>query len=81
MLCTLSVCEACDRTLTNARGAFESTQFSHVDAVDSASRAAMAAAAEQSAAELKRIDRSLCVIEDLVRCPFALLLLPATCKR
>ena len=38
----------------------------------------MAAAAEQSAAEMKRIDGPMCVIEGLVRCPLTLLLPQAT---
>ena len=78
---TLSGREACGRTLTKRTRASFKRAFFHVDAIHSASRATMAAAAEQLAAELKRVDHPLYVIEGLVRCPFILLLLWATCKR
>ena len=78
---TLSGREACGRPLTKRTRASFKRAFFHVDAIHSASRATMAAAAEQLAAELKRVDHPLYVIEGLVRCPFILLLLWATCKR
>ena len=81
LIVTLSGREACGRTLTKRTRASFKRAFFHVDAIHSASRATMAAAAEQLAAELKRVDHPLYVIEGLVRCPFILLLLWATCKR
>ena len=75
---TLSGREACDRTLAERTGRPFKRAFFHADALHSASRATMAAAAEQSAAEMKRIDGPMCVIEGLVRCPLTLLLPQAT---
>ena len=72
---TLSGREACGRPLTKRTRTSFKRAFNHVDAIHSASRATMAAAAEQLAAELKRVDHPLYVIEGLVRCPFILLLL------
>ena len=51
--------EVCGRTLTKRTRASFKRAFFHVDAIHSASRATMAAAAEQSAAELKRVDHPI----------------------
>ena len=56
---TLSGRKVCGRTLTKRTRASFKRAFFHVDAIHSASRATMAAAAEQSAAELKRVDHPI----------------------
>jgi len=63
---TLSGREACGRTLTKRTRASFKRAFFHVDAIHSASRATMAAAAEQlAAAELKRIEAEISAFGDV----------------